>query len=342
MSRNIRTNFLTDKSTFGNSTMPIGSIVPIFKATDDKVTDNGVVLNLGSIVSGAGGGTGYVTDLSTTSGYPTTPITYDIPATAFVEGTDNVNIVGHPFIEGDQLTVTSTDQAPNKLTLGASIQSIAVGGGGGSSYTTPPLVQVTDAGSGPLIAGTFSAEIDTSTGTVTGINVIDGGQGYQFPVVTLVGGGGTGATATPTLSAGGVGGIQVDKGFSFLVDVVNSNNIKFSRSNGDIAAGRYYNITNIGSNGTVKVASSTGFGLRVGIAANLDGSVNFVTIKKPGYGYKNGDVVYISQPGSSGTARVEIVTTSNTTASDPAMQYEGWLYCDGSEYDAQDLSLIHI
>ena len=59
MSRNIRTNFLTDKSTFGNSTMPIGSIVPIFKATDDKVTDNGVVLNLGSIVSGAGGGTGY-------------------------------------------------------------------------------------------------------------------------------------------------------------------------------------------------------------------------------------------------------------------------------------------
>ena len=43
MSRNVRTNFLTDKATFGNSTMPIGSIVPIFKATDDKVTDNGVV-----------------------------------------------------------------------------------------------------------------------------------------------------------------------------------------------------------------------------------------------------------------------------------------------------------
>ena len=49
--RNIRSNFLTDKSTFGNSTMPIGSIVPIFKATDDKVTDNGVVdfNGLGSI-----------------------------------------------------------------------------------------------------------------------------------------------------------------------------------------------------------------------------------------------------------------------------------------------------
>ena len=43
MSRNVRSNFLTDKATFGNSTMPIGAIVPIFKATDDKVTDNGVV-----------------------------------------------------------------------------------------------------------------------------------------------------------------------------------------------------------------------------------------------------------------------------------------------------------
>jgi len=96
MSRNIRTNFLTDKSTFGNSTMPIGAIVPIFKATDDKVTDNGVVNvnGLGQVVSGAGGGTGYVTDLGTIAGYPTTPIDFNIPAgTAFEVGTDNVNII---------------------------------------------------------------------------------------------------------------------------------------------------------------------------------------------------------------------------------------------------------
>ena len=47
--RNIRSNFLTDKSTFGNSTMPIGSIVPIFKATDDKVTDIRFVNSVGNI-----------------------------------------------------------------------------------------------------------------------------------------------------------------------------------------------------------------------------------------------------------------------------------------------------
>ena len=340
MPRNIRSNFLTDKSTFGNSTMPIGAIVPIFKATDDKVTDNGVVINLGSVASGAGGGTGYVTDLGTTTGYPTTAIDVDINATAFVEGTDNVNITNHPFVEGDKLTVITTSQAPNKLTLGASIQTINVTNGG-SNYTAAPLVQVTDNGSGPVTPGQFAAEIDTSTGQVTAINVISGGVGYQFPQVTLVGGGGTSAAATPILAPQGLGGIQVDKGFSFLVDVVDSNTIKWSKSNGDIAAGKYYNITRVGDAGIVNVASTTGFGLRVGIAANLDGSVNFVTIKKPGYGYQDGDVVYISQPGSSGTARVEIVNTSSTTATDPAMQYPGWLYCDGSEYNAEDYPLLY-
>ena len=340
--RNIRSNFLTDKSTFGNSTMPIGSIVPIFKATDDKVTDNGVVdLNgLGSIVSGAGGGTGYITDLQV-EGTPTSPITADIPATAFQEGTDNISISNHPFVEGDSLTVIATTQAPGKLTLGASIDSFTVGGGGGSNYTAAPLVQVTDAGSGPSKAGVFAAVFDTTTGKVTGIDVIDGGAGYQFPVVTLIGGGGTGATATATLSSNGVGGVIVDKGFSFLVDVVDTNTIKFARSNGDISSGKYYNITKVGDNGTLSVASSTGFGLRVGIVANPDGSVNFATVKKQGYGYKNGDVVYISQPGSSGTARVEIVNTSNTTATDPDMQYPGWLYCDGSEYNAEDYPLLY-
>jgi len=343
MPRNIRTNFLTDKSTFGNSTMPIGSVVPIFKATDDKVTDNGVVENLGAVASLTNGGTGYTTDLGTVTGYPTIPIELDIPTTTLVfgEGDDNITITDHPFIEGDKLTVIDTNQAPNQLTLGASIQSFTIGGGGGSNYTSAPLVQVTDNGSGPVKAGTFGAEIDLATGKVTGINVIDGGVGYQFPQVTLIGGGGTGATATPNLSLNGVGGIKVDAGFTFLVDVIDADTIKWSRSNGDIAAGKYYNITQVGDNGTLKVASSTGFGLTVGIAALLTGEVDFAIIKNPGYGYADGDVVYITQPGSSGDARIEIVTTSSDTGIDPAMQYPGWLYCDGGEYDADEFPLLY-
>ena len=338
MPRNIRTNYLTDKSTFGNTTMPIGAIVPIFKADDDKITDNGVVQQLGTVATGDGGGTGYTTDLGTVTGYPTSPIELTVGAGNFSVSSETINIA-HPFISGDKLTVIEVDQAPNKTSLGGSIASIAVTDGG-SGYTAAPIVSVTDSGSGPLEAGEFTAEID-GAGNVTAVNVVSGGVGYQFPQVTFVGGGGSNATATATLSAGGEGGVAFDRGLTFYVDYVDANSFRLARSNGDIAAGRYYNVTDLGSAGTFKLASSTGFGLTVGIAANLDGSVNFVTLKKPGYGYSDGDVVYIQQPGSSGTARVEIVTTSSTTAQDPAMQYPGWLYCDGSEYNAQDYPLLY-
>ena len=339
MPRNIRSNFLTDKSTFGNTTMPIGAIVPIFKADDDKITDNGVVISLGSVVAGAGGGSGYTTDLGTVSGYPTGPVELTFAPGNFSVSSEQINFTGHPFIEGDKLTVVQADQQPNKTALGGSIATIAVTNGG-SGYTAAPLVQVTDTGSGPVTGGSFTAVINGS-GQVTGVTVTDGGVGYQFPQVSFVGGNGNGAAATATLSAGGQGGVAFENGFTFYVDYIDANSFRLARSNGDIAAGRYYNVTDLGSAGTFKVASSTGFGLTVGVAANLDGSVNFVTIKNPGYGYSDGDVVYILQPGSSGTARVEVVNTSSTTATDPAMQYPGWLYCDGSEYDAQDYPLLY-
>ena len=345
MSRNIRTNFLTDKSTFGNSTMPIGSVVPIFKAVSEKVTDNGVVdkdNGLGAVVGGVGGGSGYFDDLGTVDGYPTAPISLEFQSgVSLTVGTDIVNIPNHPFIEGDKLTVVSTDQYPDKAKFGGSIESFTIGGGGGSGYTSAPLVQVTDTGSGPVTSGSFSAEVDVSTGKVTAINVIDGGAGYQFPVVTLIGGGGTGATATPVLATGGVGGVTLDRGFVFYVDVVDANNIRLSRSNAEIGAGKYYNITTIGSNGTIRVASSTGFGLRVGVAAEDDGTLEFCSVVKQGYGYADNDVVYVLQPGSSGTGRIEIVNTNSPTASEPDVQYEGWLYCDGSEYDADMFPLLY-
>ena len=339
MPRNIRSNYLTDKSTFGNTTMPIGAIVPIFKADDDKITDNGIVTQLGSVVAGAGGGSGYTTDLGTVSGYPTGPVTLTFAPGNFSTSAETVSYTGHPFIEGDKLTVVQADQQPNKTALGGSIATIAVTNGG-SGYTAAPLVQVTDNGSGPVSAGSFTATIDTN-GAVTAVTVNSGGVGYQFPQVSFVGGNGTGAAATATLSAGGEGGVSFETGFTFYVDYVDANTFRLARSNGDITAGKYYNVTDLGSAGTFTVASSTGFGLTVGIAANLDGSVNFVTLKNPGYGYSDGDVVYILQPGSSGTARVEVVTTSSTTATDPALQYPGWLYCDGSEYNADDYPLLY-
>ena len=333
--RNIRTNYLSDKATFGNTTMPIGAIVPIFKADDEKVADNGVVTGLGTVSTGSSTGTGYTNDV--VSGVPTGPISADLAPANFGVNNDLITLNNHPFVDGDKLVVTESAQNPNKLKLGASIQTITVNNGG-SGYTTPPNIIVTDNGAGPAEPGQFSATINS--GVLTAITVLDGGKGYQNPVVTISGGGGAGAIATPNLSAGGVGGVQFEKNFSFYVDVVDSNNFRIARSNSDINDGKYYNITDAGSAGLFTVASSTGYGLEVGVLANLDGTLNFCTILNPGYGYTDGETVYVLQTGSNGLARIEITSTTSNTATDPAMQYPGFLYCDGSEYNAHDYPLL--
>lgn len=338
MARFIRSNYLTDKVTFTSSTFPIGAIVPILKVDDDKVADNGVVLALGSVVAGAGGGTNYYTNLSSPDGFPTSAISIDIVAGNLGATNDRITYANHPFIDGDRVTVVEAEQAPNKCKLGASIQSFTVTNGG-SGYTSVPSVIVTDTGSGPFLAGSFQCVV--TGGSVTAINVSGGGEGYQFPQVSIVGGGGSAATATAALSSGGVGGIQFERGFSFYVKKIDNNSFRLTRSNGDVVAGKYYNITDVGSTGNFTLATASGFGLRVGVSANLDGSVNFSTVKKPGYGYSAGEVVYINQPGSSGTARIEIVSVSSRTSTDPIHQYPGFLYCDGSIYDADEYPLLY-
>ena len=79
----------------------------------------------------------------------------------------------------------------------------------GANYTTPPTVVITD------VNGTGAqarAYIDSSTFTVSKIEMVDSGstqirgQNYGRPIVTLVGGGGVGATARAVLGAdSGVG-----------------------------------------------------------------------------------------------------------------------------------------
>ena len=70
--RNIRSNYLADKVTYTSSTVPIGTIIPIFKVDDDKVIDDGVVtaVTAYSINSGSG----YTTDIISPAGFETEAI----------------------------------------------------------------------------------------------------------------------------------------------------------------------------------------------------------------------------------------------------------------------------
>ena len=128
----------------------------------------------------------------------------------------------------NKITVVEAEQAPNIAKLGGSIQSFTITNGG-SGYTSPPNIQVTDNGSGPVSAGSYSVVINN--GSVTEINVLNGGEGYQFPQVSFTGGGGNGAAATAQLSAGGVGGVQFERGFTFYVDYVDASTFRIARSN---------------------------------------------------------------------------------------------------------------
>lgn len=75
----------------------------------------------------------------------------------------------------------------------------------GSGYTSAPTCTVTapdyPSGQGPFPNGdqaTATAIIDS--GAVVAVDSVYGGYGYYQPTITLSGGGGTGATATPVLS----------------------------------------------------------------------------------------------------------------------------------------------
>jgi FtsP/CotA-like multicopper oxidase with cupredoxin domain len=80
----------------------------------------------------------------------------------------------------------------------------------GAGYTSAPAVTITSATVTPAQPATAVATVD-STGVVSEIVVDDGGAGYDAPVITLVGGGGTGAHA---VANGSVDAVVVTDGGS--------------------------------------------------------------------------------------------------------------------------------
>ena len=337
--RTIRSNYLADKVTYASSTVPIGTIIPIFKADDDKVIDDGVVTAVAAYSINSG--SGYTTDIISPAGFETEPIEIAVnPASTFSVSNDTITYpaISSILSTGDKIFVKSSSQNPNRAALGGSIQSFTITNGG-SGYVGTPTVTVTDNGSGPVSQGQF--QVAVTAGVVTGINVLNGGIGYQFPVVSITGGGGSNATATATLSSGGTGGTGINEGQEYVVDVTGSNTFRLARSQADINGGKFYNITDLGTSGNVVLVTSQGFGLRVGVAAQNTGAINYLVIKQDGYGYKSGDTLKILQPGSNGDGKVTVTTVSSDSADNPMDQYPGFLYCDGSIYGAADFPLLY-
>ncbi len=99
---------------------------------------------------------------------------------------------------------------------GAVIGGSVVSGGHGYSSSTTITLTAPDfpSGQGPYPNGSQGSVTPIiSSGTITGVNVVYGGAGYWQPSFSIVDGGGTGATITPTLNTFGLGRInQISQG----------------------------------------------------------------------------------------------------------------------------------
>lgn len=101
--------------------------------------------------------------------------------------------------EGSGASFTSTLEA-------GSVQSITVTGVGGGYQASDALYLAFSGGGGNTSA---IAQAVVSGGSVTAINVVNGGSGYVSPTLTVLGGGGYGAAASATVSGGVVTSISV-------------------------------------------------------------------------------------------------------------------------------------
>ena len=116
--------------------------------------------------------------------------TFVLPQANEIEGSVVVTVNGQQWTQTNSLADGS---------LSGGVASIAVQSGG-SGYTTAPTVVITNVMGSQGSGATATAVI--SGGSVTAVNVNTAGQNYSIPpIITFTGGGGTGASATSTLTA---------------------------------------------------------------------------------------------------------------------------------------------
>ena len=113
-----------------------------------------------------------------------------------------------PTVAFSTFEITGGATAAGTAIIGFGVASTSIAAGG-SGYTSAPTVTF----SSPQLNGGTSATgtANLTSGAVSSITITDAGSGYTSPpIISFSGGGGSGATATSTLStAGGVFGIDM-------------------------------------------------------------------------------------------------------------------------------------
>ena len=199
-------------------------------------------------------------------------------------------------------------------------------------FAAPPTVTIA-APSAPATA-TATIGFAGATETVNSIQVTNGGAGYLFvPTVTLVGGGGTGATATAVLSNGTTGfvtAIKVSGGSGYTLPPVvviappqstatavatvtgGKPNSPLTLTGGVAAIGLNAGGVGYTSNFAVTFNGGGGSGAAATAIVNQFGAVASVLVTNPGSGYTSAPTISFANGSGTGATAVAFVLTGGS------------------------------
>jgi len=186
----------------------------------------------------------------------------------------------------------------------------------GSTPTTKP-------GYGPNVRTIMQIRVAGSAGgaVVSSISLASGGSGYTAPTVTLVGGGGTGATANATGAVDRIALNTLGAGYTSAPTV----NITGGGGTGATATATVANgvvtgitLTNGGSGYTsAPTVTITGGGATTNATAKATLTVTGITLTNQGSGYTSPPLVVISDATGTGAGAIASATLFNTAAPPP-------------------------
>ena len=202
--------------------------------TNNLLVVRGDATNAKNAVATTTGSVSAVTMSTAGSGYSTAPtVAFSAPqvdggvtatGTATLSGAGVTAITVSNGGTGYSVAPTVSISAPNLVGGTQAVATATVSGGAvtainittaGTGYTSAPTVTITGVGTGATIGA-----VTIGSQTITSVVITNAGSGYSSsPTVTFTGGGGTGASATATVSTGA--GIKINNLQDYLNSYVN-------------------------------------------------------------------------------------------------------------------------
>jgi len=226
-------------------------------------------------------------------------------------------------------TCTITDGRVDRVTMTTmglgyiSVPTVTFSGGHGTHTARQGGGAVVTAITG---SGAIGAVVTNASGVITSISVTAGGSNYlPGTVVSITGGGGTGATATAVVSGGAIGSVSVTNGgttyasltslVGYLTSIQSNLNAEITQANADIAQiNSWLHSGGSGYTSVPGVSFGGGGSGAAGTASISGGEVTGVSVTSGGSGYSEPTTVSFSGGGGSGASATAILSSGSVSS----------------------------